>query len=229
MHRIEVPSWAIERGSLMNRFPALDAGKTALIVVDMQHGFIAPEAPFPNIHAQDIIPNVNRIVDAMRAAGALICWSRQTFVEDGPGRTPDWQLFEGSLPSLSRASLAEGSPEREIYAGLNVAPGDLVFDKYRYSCFLNAAIDLDRTLREAGIETVVIVGTITNCCCETTARDAAMRDYRVYFISDATAALTDEEHNAALLSVATIVGQVVTTGEMIDVVAAGAKQDALVE
>jgi nicotinamidase-related amidase len=215
MHNSFVPDWADARGRLMARFPPMTPRRTAVLVIDMQKAFIAEGEPFANPNAQDIVANVNRIVGTLREASARIYWSRQTTMTEGPGRTPEWQLFEGSLPSLSREALMVGAPGREIDAMLDVAPGDLVFDKYRYSAFVNAAIDLDARLRADGIEDVVVIGTITNCCCESTARDAVMRDYRVTFVSDATAAATDEEHNATLLSMAAIFGRVIETDALL--------------
>ncbi|WP_157219196.1 cysteine hydrolase family protein [Flavisphingomonas formosensis] len=215
MHPHQVPDWALARSAAMNRFPPLAASRAAVIVVDMQAAFVGETAAFPNPNTLDIVPNINRLCQAARTAGAAICWSRHTVVGDGPGRQPDWQRFEGSLSSFSAPHLRAGAPGHALYAGLDAAAHDLVFDKYRFSCFVNAAIDLDGWLRTRGVEDIFVVGTISNCCCESTARDAAMRDYRVRFLSDATAALTDEEHAAALLSAAAIVGEVITTDMVI--------------
>ena len=213
MHLSQIPDWARERSQLMNRFPSLDPKRAAVIVVDMQAAFVGEGALFPSPHTVDIIPNINQLVGPARNEGALICWSRHATAASGPGRQPDWQLFDGSLSSLSAPHLMPGEPGQAIYSKMDVADGDLVFDKYRFSCFVNAQIDLDAHLREHGIEDIFVVGTISNCCCESMARDAAMRDYRVRFISDATAALTEEEHAAALLSAAAIVGRVESTAE----------------
>ncbi|WP_176593538.1 cysteine hydrolase family protein [Sphingobium sp. EM0848] len=195
----------------MNRFPALNPKRAAIIVVDMQSAFVGEQALFPNVHALEIVPAINRIVSNARRAGAAICWSRHSVVDHGRARQPDWQRFESSLSSQSAAHLHPQASGHRLYEGLDVANEDLVFDKYRFSCFVNAAIDLDGWLRERGVEDIFVAGTISNCCCESTARDAAMRDYRVRFLSDATAALTDEEHAAALLNAAAVIGEVITT------------------
>lgn len=215
-HPLHIPDWAVARSALMNRFPPLIPARAAIIVVDMQAAFVDEQAVFPNPHALAIVPRINALVDAARKAGAAILWSRHRVVEDGPGQQPAWQRFAGSLSLLSTPHLHAGAPGQALHDGLHVAERDLIFDKYRFSCFVNAAIDLDGWLRARGIEDVFICGTISNCCCESTARDAAMRDYRVRFLSDATAALTDEEHAAALLNASAIVGQVVTTQQAID-------------
>jgi ureidoacrylate peracid hydrolase len=70
-------------------------------------------------------------------------------------------------------------------------------------------------LREAGIDTVIITGTVTNTCCESTARDAMMLNYKTIFVSDANACRTDEEHNTTLGNILRIFGDVASTQEVI--------------
>ena len=86
--------------------------------------------------------------------------------------------------------------------------------------------DIDRRLREAGIDTVVIVGTLTNVCCESSARDAMMLNYRLVFVSDANAALTDAEHNATLASILRVFGDVASTDEVIQLFSATSREQA---
>jgi nicotinamidase-related amidase len=83
---------------------------------------------------------------------------------------------------------------------MDVAENDFVVDKYRYGAFACPAGRLARILEDLDAELIVLTGTSTNCCCETTAREANMAGYKVIVVSDATAALTDAEHNAALLN-----------------------------
>jgi ureidoacrylate peracid hydrolase len=119
---------------------------------------------------------------------------------------------------MGLASLAPGSFGHALHADLDVASDDLVIDKYRYSAFIHHSSDLDAKLRGAGVDTIVVVGTVTNCCCESTARDGNMLNYKTFFISDATAALTDEEHNAALLSMAAIFADVRSTTDLLTLI-----------
>ena len=78
--------------------------------------------------------------------------------------------------------LTDGAPLHRLDAGLNVQPGDLTADKTRFSAVIQGSIDLDATLRARGIDTVVIAGTLTNRCCESTARDAMMIGYKVILV-----------------------------------------------
>lgn len=218
MHIVDLPEWAVGRGKAMNDFPSIDPARTTLLVVDMQNAFMLPGMPIANEATADIIPNINRLIAAAREAGVLVSWSRQTHVDEGPGRLAEWQRREDGLMAASADSLRAGTLGHGIHANLDVRDGDLVFDKYRFSCFYNAAIDYEAELRARGIDTLIITGTVTNCCCETTARDAVMRGFKNFFLSDACAALTDAEHNAALLNVRIVSSEVIDTDSMIAII-----------
>ncbi|MBT2324801.1 cysteine hydrolase [Variovorax paradoxus] len=77
-------------------------------------------------------------------------------------------------------------------------PADLTIDKYRFSAFTPGSSNALELLKERGIDTVLISGTLTDCCCGATARDAQQLGFRAIFLSDANAALSDAEHNAAV-------------------------------
>lgn len=201
MHEIALPDWAIERGKWLNSFEEIDPARTALVVVDMQTAFVAPGEVFANPHAEAIVPAVNRLAHAMRAAGGTVVWTRQSVSGEPPLAMAAWQ-YDPSDPRVSRAldALKPGTSTHGLHPRIEAAPGDPVLDKYRYSAFACPAGALEQSLRERGIEMLVIAGTLTNVCCESTARDAYMRGYKVILVADAAAAATDEEHNAALLS-----------------------------
>jgi ureidoacrylate peracid hydrolase len=115
-----------------------------------------------------------------------------------------------------------GAHGYEYYAELDIRPEDLTVIKRRYSAFVQGSSDLDAILRARGIDTVVVVGTLTNVCCESTARDAMMLNYRLVFVSDGNAALSDAEHNAALTTVLRVFGDVASTDEVTALLAPGA-------
>ena len=221
MHeKTAIPDSILEHAAAMHSFDDFDPRRTAVIVVDMQHAFIAEDAVMGSAITRGTIANINRITGALREAGAAICYSRHTTTKDGPGALPAWQLREGSVRAMTFDNFTPGTAEQGVFSELEVAPEDLVFDKYRYSCFYNAAIDLHAWLQERDIDTVVIVGTVTSACCESTARDAIMRDYQVYFVADATSAVTQQEHDAALIGIARVIGRVVETDELLALVPA---------
>ena len=104
--------------------------------------------------------------------------------------------------------------------GVEVQPGDLVIDKVRYSAFLPISSTLDADLKARGIDTVIITGTVTNVCCESSARDAHMLNYKVFFVSDANAAGTDAEHNATLAVMGLLFADVRRTEELLPLIEA---------
>ncbi len=201
MHQIDLPGWAVERGRSLNDFPALALGRTVLLNIDMQNVFVAEGQVFASAHARDIVPAVNRLAAAMRAAGAPVIWTRTTHTFTGPCAAPDWQ-YDSADPTVAAgiAALQADAPGHALYPLMDVAESDFVIDKYRYGAFACPAGHLARTLDDLDAELIVLTGTSTNCCCETTAREANMAGYKVIVVSDATAALTDAEHNAALLN-----------------------------
>ena len=78
--------------------------------------------------------------------------------------------------------LIEGSPDAELIPELRPQEGELLIEKSRYSAFLNTP--LEHELRQRRVTDVIVGGVMTNLCCETTARDAFMRDFRVFFLLD---------------------------------------------
>lgn len=219
MHAIDLPQWAIERGAGMNAFPALSPGRTALVNIDMQTVFLGEDQIYGNPHARDIVGNVNTLSAAMRAAGAPVIWTRNTHTHDGPCAPPPWQ-YDPSQPGVAEgiAALQAGAPGHDLYPAMQVAPGDIVIDKYRYGAFSCPAGNLRRTLEGVGAEMVVITGALTNLCCESTAREANMAGYKVIVVSDATATITDAEHNAALLNLRLNFADVRRTREVLSMI-----------
>jgi ureidoacrylate peracid hydrolase len=108
-----------------------------------------------------------------------------------------------------------GDIGHEVYAGLEVLPGDLKVQKRRYGAFVPGSSDLHAILQARGIDTIIVTGTATNVCCESTARDAMMMDYKVLFVSDGNATHTDAEHNATLGAMLNCFADVVSTDEAV--------------
>ena len=215
MHRIDLPDWAVERGRHLNDFRTIDPGRTALVVIDMQNVFMEPGEVFGNPNALDIVDTVNAAIRTMRGAGARIIWTRQTVSHEPPLAMPPWQ-YDLSIPSVRQAveTMVAGTRSHAIHAAMDVRDGDIVVDKYRYGAFMCPAEGLKRALAGLDIDMLVIAGTLTNVCCESTARDGNMLGYKIVFLSDATAARTDAEHNAALLNVRLSFGEVRRTAEL---------------
>ncbi|WP_149540379.1 isochorismatase family protein [Siccirubricoccus phaeus] len=232
MHKIEllpsVVARAEERRGGLRVFPGLDPKRTAHVVVDLQNGFMAPGQISAVATAPGIVPNVNRISAALRAAGGLVVYLQHTA---DPATAAGWGAFYNGFMTPERkagmiAAFTPGAFGHALWPELEVLPQDLVVRKTRFSGFVQGSSDLDAQLRARRIDTVVITGTVTNVCCESSARDAMMLDYKVFFTADGNAAHSDAEHNATLSNLANVFCDVVTTAELTGMIAAAAPRAA---
>jgi ureidoacrylate peracid hydrolase len=218
MQTYTMPAW-VESRVLRRRgqrfaHSTIDAARSALLVVDMQNYFVAPGFPAEVPAARDTVSNINRMAGAMRDAGGAVVWIHTTAV----GALEKWANHHrfDLTPAAAEArlaSLAEHAPGFRLYPALASAQSDLYVKKVAYSALIQGSSDLDAQLKRRGIESLLIAGTTTNVCCESTARDAMMLDYRVVMLSDATAASTLEEHVGALNSLACFFADVMTVDE----------------
>src|SRR4030095_3323424 len=99
----------------------------------------------------------------------------------------------------------------ELWATLDVRVEDLIVEKNRFSAFIQGSSNLAEVLRARGLDTILVTGTVTNVCCESTARDAMMLNFKTIMVSDGNAAVTDEDHNAALANFYLTFGDVMST------------------
>ena len=220
MHKIAIPQSIVDRviarRGTAHPFAELDPKRTALVVVDLQNGFMRADLGFAPVPAAvEIVPAVNRLAAALRRAGGEVFWIRNTFNERS---AREWSVMEEfTLPERREArarAMSEGTLGHELWPELEVKPEDTVLRKYRYSAFIQGSSDLPRVLRERGLDTVLITGTMTNVCCESSARDAMMLNFRTIMVSDANATLTDEEHNASLINFYATFGDVLSVAEI---------------
>lgn len=229
MHTIAIPDYILQR--VMDRrgkvrlFETLDPARTALIVVDLQNGFMAPGQPAEIAYAREIVPNVNRIGAALRAAGGQVVYIQNTITDATQAEWCVWfdNFTKGDFKQRMITAFARGSFGHAIYPALDVVPGDWTVEKQRFGAFVEGSSTLHAQLLAKDIDTLIIVGTATNVCCESTARDAMMMNYKVVFVSDANACRTDEEHNATLGNILALFGDVQSTDEVIATIAAGTR------
>ena len=221
MHNVTLPQDLRDRlRSFRGRdhiFETIEPLKTAHLCVDMQNQFVAPGALSEVPLARGIVANINRLATAVREAGGINVWIRVTVEEEGFGAWDSY--FDRLLPAdkreAFRAALKDGHEAHKFWPELDIADGEMISDKTRFSAIIQGASDLESELSGRGIDTVVITGTLTNVCCESTARDAAMRDFKVIMVEDGCAARTDDDHLAGLRTVAQVFGDVRTTDEVI--------------
>lgn len=162
----------------MTDFP-LVADQTALINVDMQRCFVET-SPLASPDGLALVGRVNRLASACRDAGVLVVHTRVWMSRDRSNVGVMGELVPPFIIDL----YTEGQESAELHDGLDVRPEDVILNKPRYGGFHGT--DLEATLRSRGVDTVIISGIATNICCETTAREAAQHDFRVFFLSDGT-------------------------------------------
>lgn len=197
--------------------PCLSAIDTALVVIDMQTAFVDTSLPSGVKTALGIVPNINKIASSMRAQGGSVVWVYSTF--DEASKT-NWSAFFGGVypDEFSTAvidNLRDGSTGHKLHGGLDIHSDDRQFSKNRFSAFLPDACSLPDYLKKQGIKTVVLAGTLTNVCCESSARDAMMQNFNVIMISDANAARSDADHNASLTALLQTFADVLDTDTFI--------------
>ncbi len=166
--------------------------KAALLVIDMQRFFLDPSSPTFTCGGLAVLPNVKRLIEAFRSAGLPVIFTRHVHHPEG--------IDAGIMGWWWEGMCVEGTPESEVHDDIAPLPGEKVVTKHRYSSFYNT--DLETILRCQKIEDVVVCGIMTNMCCESTARDAYYRDYRVFFPADGTGSINEEMHMASLLNLA---------------------------
>ena len=205
-------------------FERLDLSRTAHIIVDMQNGFVEPGAPVEVPVARDIVGNINAISRAVRLAGGTNVFLQMTVDEGSMQSWSNWFRYFHTAESTSgfEGSFGHGRHHHQLWPDMDVGDGDLFVDKTRFGAFVPGASQLHEVLQARGIDTLIVTGTLTNCCCESTARDAMQMNYKLVFVSDANAALTDAAHNATLDNMCMIFADVRPTSEVVDLIAASA-------
>src|SRR5437870_7957251 len=216
-----IPDFVVERvitrRGAEHCFANLNPARTALVVIDLQHAFMNDAVGHAVVPAaRDIVPAVDRLADAVRRSGGGVFWVQMTHDD---ACLDDWSVaFEISTPAMREkriAALSEGGLGHQLWPDLDVRPEDEIVKKYRYSGFLPGTSDLADRLRVRGFDTVLITGTVTNVCCESSARDANMMNFRTVMVSDGNAALSETEHNASLTAFYNTFGDVMDTGIII--------------
>lgn len=189
----EKTQYWLKKIDLFNRHHMeLKKDKSALLVIDMQKFFLNPKSPTFTCGGLAVLPNVKQLVEAFRKAHRPIIYTRHVHHPDG--------IDAGIMGWWWEGMCVEGSPESEVHGEIIPLSHEKVILKHRYSSFYNT--DLETILRCAKIEDLVISGIMTNMCCESTARDAYYRDYRVFFLADGTGSVNEEMHTASLLNLA---------------------------
>ena len=198
-------------GNSGKSFFTVDPRRAALIVIDMQNAFVAEGAPLETPGARTMLPRLERLIRFAREQRIPIVWTQSDH------RPPYGGLMLRKFAVIGeQRCLWQGEPSFEMYPHmLQPREGKCEYRivKHKYDAFFET--NLDAILRFHRIETLIVTGTATNACCESTARSAFMRDYQVAFPSDANATFDAAMHEATLKNIDLLFGRVMTTGELL--------------
>lgn len=190
----------------MSQTTAFDPRHTALVIIDLQNDFLAPDGAYArggavSAAALALPSRVAAVAKALKAGGGMVVASQFTLWPDAQGEPMVSPHLKSLRPFLRRGDFAPGSagqanvPEIEPHVDVSVC-------KVAYSAFFNT--QLDWVLRRAGITTVAVCGIVTNGGVASTVRDAHMRDYRTLVLSDGCAAFRTEIHETSLADMTTV-------------------------
>jgi nicotinamidase-related amidase len=213
-----------DRAATFERVLALERGRTALLVVDMQRGFVEPGEAMEVPPARACVPVIRGLLDAFRRTRLPVVFTAFVY-------SPEVPLLVGELhpehkpaaPGAPRgfgmpsSSCLAGSPSARVVDALAPRPDEPVIDKRWYDGFAGSA--LDGALRARGVTSLVVTGTMTDICVLATVIGAFNREYRVTVVEDAVATLWPEIQRATLDIIARAYGRVVSSKQIEDTVA----------
>ena len=221
MHKIAIPQSitdrVIARRGREHIHDDLDPAKTALVVVDMQNAFMLPGVAHSLcLEAQEIVPNINKLAQAVRETGGAVVWIQTAYTDE---TKKSWSVYyDISKPEQNQKraeALAPGSKGYELWETLDARKDDIFVEKKRFSAFIQGSSNLAEVLRARGIDTILVTGTVTNVCCKSTARDAMMCNFKTVMVADGNAAVTDDDHNNSLCAFYLTFGDVMSTDMLI--------------
>ncbi len=185
--------------------PRLDAGRTAVVVIDMQRDFLDPGAPVSTPGGLELIPRINRLTARARTLGMPVIFTQEMHRAD---RSDFGIELEFEPPHC-----LEGTPGMELAKQLEVVAGDYrILNKRRYDAFLGT--DLDTLLRSLRVESLLVAGVCTDICVTSTVQHARNLDFRCYVLRDCVAGTSTERHEAALLCLSHVFGYVVSLADV---------------
>ncbi|HEU5319295.1 MAG TPA: isochorismatase family cysteine hydrolase [Methylomirabilota bacterium] len=209
------------RAETFARVVRLEPGRTALLVVDMQRGFVEPGEAMEVPPAREMVPTLARLVGAFRAKGLPVAFTEFTYSPAAPLLVGE--LHPEHLPAppgarrgfgLPSSCCLEGDPSARTVDALAPRPDELVVRKRWYDAF--AGTELDGALRARGVTGLVVTGTLTDVCVLATVVGAFSREYRIVVVEDGVATLWPDIQRATLDIIGRAYGRVVSSKEVLD-------------
>jgi nicotinamidase-related amidase len=210
-----------DRSETFERVLAPEPGRTALVVVDMQRGFLDPGEAMQVPPAREIVPAIQKLLSVFRLKRLPVVFTEFVYSESAPvligSLHPEHRPAPPGAPrgfGVPSSSCLEGTPSAETVPDLAPRPGEIVVRKRGYDAF--AGTSLDTALRARSVTSLVVTGTMTDICVLATVTAALHREYRVTVVEDGVATLWPEIQRASLDIIGRAYGRVVTAKEVVD-------------
>jgi ureidoacrylate peracid hydrolase len=212
-----------DRQAASERVLRLERGRTALLVVDMQRGFLEPGEALEVPPAREIVPAIRTLLDAFRGRGLPVAFTEFTYSPAVPilvGELhPEHKPAAPGAPrgfGMPSSNCLEGTQSARTIGALAPRPDEPVIRKRWYDGF--AGTELDGALRARSVTSLVITGTMTDICVLSTVVGAFNREYRISVVADGVATLWPEIQRATLDIVGRAFGRVVQSKEVLDTI-----------
>jgi nicotinamidase-related amidase len=210
-----------DRSETFERVLAPEPGRTALVVVDMQRGFLDAGEAMQVPPAREIVPAIQKLLSVFRLKRLPVVFTEFVYSDSAPvligSLHPEHRPAPPGAPrgfGLPSSSCLEGTPSAETVPDLAPRPGEIVVRKRGYDAF--AGTSLDTALRARSVTSLVVTGTMTDICVLATVTAALHREYRVTVEEDGVATLWPEIQRASLDIIGRAYGRVVTAKEVVD-------------
>ncbi|MCD8350627.1 MAG: cysteine hydrolase [Planctomycetaceae bacterium] len=190
-----------------NKAPVkLVSEKTAVIVVDLVNDFMKEGGSMVLGGGMAVVPPIQKIVDAVKKKGGKV-----VYIKDNhrPDKT-DAEFL------IREPHCIDGTWGAELIDELSPEADDFILKKRRFSSFFQT--DLDMILRENGIETLIVVGVVTNICVRSTVHDGFFNGYRCIVPEECVMATGEREQASSLWDIDTHFGYVMKTDEVIKLI-----------
>jgi nicotinamidase-related amidase len=206
----------VSRRGRLHAFETIDPTTTALVVIDLDVASVRNDP-----HCAAMIPLVNSLAADVRRTGGVVAWvlSRMDRMPRHFGA-----ILGDDLAARYFSDGHDNGPGTTLWPELRTDARDLTAVKSGASAFFPGKCDLQKQLDARGIDTLVIAGTVTNICCESSARDAAELEFKVILASDLLAGHAHGLHEATLATFYRIFGDVRPSQEISALLATGAAQ-----
>lgn len=201
----------VARRGRLHAFPTLDTTKTALVVVDLDTGTVSRV----DDEITAFVPRINTLARTMRTAGGTVAWVTTPI---GKASKRFQAIYGDELAAMYEAEGAKDGKAQTIWHELETETTDVYAVKRGASAFFPGKCDLHEQLQARGIESILIVGAVTNVCCEASARDASELEYSVTLVNDCMWGHKDGQHEATLATFYRNYGDVRPSEDVIELI-----------